>query len=333
MTVAGALQSAAAVAGERRTRMLRTAMGPAIAMALDDPDVIEVLLNPDGMLWIDRITDGRAPTGITIAAHDAERIVRVVAAQVGAEVHAGRPIISAELPLTGERFEGVLPPVVRSPVFAIRKRAIASIRLASYVDQGVMTPNQAALLRECVHQRLNILIAGSTSTGKTTLANALLHEIAATGDRVILLEDTIELQCLVEDHVPMRTYPGVANLAALLRSTLRLRPDRIVVGEVRGGEALDLLKAWGTGHPGGIATIHAGSAAGALARLEQLILEVALTVPHLLIAEAVNVVVYLAGRGHARKVAQIVCVTGHEGKHYRLTPLTDLGELACRTDP
>jgi type IV secretion system protein VirB11 len=333
MTVAGALQSPAAVAGERRTRMLRTAMGPAITMALDDPDVIEVLLNPDGMLWIDRITDGRAPTGIIIAPHDAERIVRVVAAQVGAEVHAAKPMISAELPLTGERFEGVLPPVVRSPVFAIRKRAIASIRLASYVDQGVMTGKQAALLRECVHQRLNILIAGSTSTGKTTLANALLHEIAATGDRVILLEDTIELQCLVEDHVPMRTYPGVANLAELLRSTLRLRPDRIVVGEVRGGEALDLLKAWGTGHPGGIATIHAGSAAGALARLEQSILEVALTVPHLLIAEAVNVVVYLAGRGHARKVAQIVCVTGHESDHYRLTPLTDLGELACRTEP
>lgn len=322
MTAIPALQSSAVVVGERRTRMLRTAMGPAIAAALEDPEVLEVLLNPDGMLWVDRITEGRVPTGITITSQDAERIVRVVAAQVGAEVHAGKPIVSAELPLTGERFEGVLPPVVRSPVFAIRKRAVASIRLASYVEQGAMSADEAAFLRACIHERFNILIAGSTSTGKTTLANALLHEIAATGDRVILLEDTIELQCLVEDHVPMRTYPGVASLAELLRSTLRLRPDRIVVGEVRGGEALDLLKAWGTGHPGGIATIHAGSAQGALARLEQLILEVALTVPRALIAEAVNVVVYLAGRGHRRRVEQIVCVLGVDGNNYRLDPVT-----------
>jgi type IV secretion system protein VirB11 len=320
--VVTSLQTNALAVGERRTRMLRTAMGPAIAAALEDPEILEVLLNPDGMLWVDRITEGRVPTGITISAHDAERIVRVVAAQVGAEVHAGKPILSAELPLTGERFEGVLPPVVRSPVFAIRKRAVATIRLASYVEQGVMSADEAAFLRASVHERRNILIAGSTSTGKTTLANALLHEIAATGDRVILLEDTIELQCLVEDHVPMRTYPGVASLAELLRSTLRLRPDRIVVGEVRGGEALDLLKAWGTGHPGGLATIHAGSAQGALARLEQLILEVALTVPQALIAEAVNVIVYLSGRGHHRRVEQIVRVLGVAGNTYRLVPIT-----------
>ena len=322
MTATPLYQTNFAAVGERRTRMLRTAMGPAIAAALEDPSVVEILLNPDGMLWVDRIAQGREPTGITLSAHDAERIVRVVAAQVGAEVHAGKPILSAELPLTGERFEGVLPPVVRAPVFAIRKRAAASIRLASYVEAGAMTTDEAAFLREAVHNRRNILIAGSTSTGKTTLANALLHEIAATGDRVILLEDTIELQCLVDDHVPMRTYPGVASLAELLRSTLRLRPDRIVVGEVRGAEALDLLKAWGTGHPGGIATIHAGSAPGALARLEQLILEIALTVPRELIAEAVNVIVYLTGRGNPRRVEQIVCVCGIADHGYHLMPIT-----------
>jgi len=330
MTPLAPLQTSILAIGERRTRMLRTALGPAIAAALEDPDVIEILLNPDGMLWVDRMAGGRGPTGISISAHDAERIIRVVAAQVGAEVHAGKPIVSAELPLTGERFEGILPPVVRSPVFAIRKRAVSTIRLASYVEAGVMTANEAAFLRGAVHDRLNILIAGSTSTGKTTLANALLHEIAATGDRVILLEDTIELQCLVDDHVPLRTYPGVANLAELLRSTLRLRPDRIVVGEVRGGEALDLLKAWGTGHPGGLATIHAGSAQGALARLEQLILEVAHTLPQALIAEAVHVIVYLAGRGHRRKVEEVVRVGGVAAEGYRLVPLqTALGEPTC----
>lgn len=309
-------------AGERRTRMLRSAMGPAIAAALEDPDVVEILLNPDGSLWLDRLGSGRAPTGVTLTTQDAERIIRVVAAHVGAEIHSGTPILSAELPLTGERFEGVVPPVVRAPSFAIRKRAVAAMTLASYVADKVMTPDEALFLREAVQQRQNILIAGGTSTGKTTLVNALLSEVAATHDRVILLEDTVELQCRVDDHVPLRGYPGVATMAELLRSTLRLRPDRIVVGEVRGGEALDLLKAWGTGHPGGLATIHAGSANGALARLEQLILEVSLTVPRALIAEAVNVVVCLAGRGRHRRVAEIVRVTGLAGDRYVLEPFT-----------
>lgn len=314
--------SSSFTAGERRTRMLRSAMGPAIAAALEDPDVVEILLNPDGSLWLDRLGSGRAPTGVTLSAHDAERIIRVVAAHVGAEIHSGTPILSAELPLTGERFEGVVPPVVRAPSFAIRKRAVAAVMLSTYVAERVMTRNEALFLRDAVHQRQNILIAGGTSTGKTTLINALLAEVASTGDRVILLEDTVELQCLVHDHVPLRSYPGVATMAELLRSTLRLRPDRIVVGEVRGGEALDLLKAWGTGHPGGLATIHAGSAAGALARLEQLILEVSLTVPRRLIAEAVNVIVCLVGRGRQRRVAEIVRVTGSAGETYQLEPFT-----------
>lgn len=309
-------------ASERRIRMLRTAMGPAIAAALEDPDVIEILLNPDGALWVDRLTSGRCRTGVALSSHDAERIIRVVAAQVGAEVHAGKPILSAELPLTGERFEGLLPPIARAPSFAIRKRAVCTLDLESYVQQGAMSQAHAAFLRKAVHDRRNILVAGATSTGKTTLANALLREIADTGDRVVVLEDTIELQCVVEDHVPLRTCSGVASLADLLRSTLRLRPDRIVVGEVRGPEALDLLKAWGTGHPGGIATIHAGSPEGALARLEQLILEVALTVPRSLIADAVNVVVHLSGRGRYRRVEAIARVLGVSGETYVLAPVT-----------
>ncbi|HEY6927715.1 MAG TPA: P-type conjugative transfer ATPase TrbB, partial [Steroidobacteraceae bacterium] len=242
--------------------MLRTAMGPAIAKALEDPDVVEVLLNPDGSLWLDRLGAGRAPTGVRLTAQDAERIIRLVAAHLRLEVHAGAPIISAELPETGERFEGVLPPVTRAPTFAIRKRTAGVVPLAQYVVDGVLTESHALALRQAVHERRNILIAGGTSTGKTTLANALLQEMARTGDRVIVIEDTVELQCTADDHVPMRTKRGVASMTELVRSTLRLRPDRIVVGEVRGAEALDLLKAWGTGHPGGLATIHAGSARG-----------------------------------------------------------------------
>jgi len=310
----------AATSLDRSIRMLRTAMGPAIARALEDPEVVEVLLNPDGSLWVDRLGAGRAPTGVTIVPADAERIIRLVAAHVRAEVHAGMPILSAELPETGERFEGVLPPVVRAPAFAIRKRAVGLIKLEVYVADRIMTAEQAEFLRQAVRDRLNILVAGGTSTGKTTLANALLHEVAATRDRVIILEDTVELQCVADDHVPLRTRRGVVSMSELVRSTLRLRPDRVVVGEVRGPEALDLLKAWGTGHPGGIATIHAGSAQGALTRLEQLILEVAVTPPRALIAEAVNVIVFIAGRGRARRVQEIVRVTGFDAQGYYLSP-------------
>lgn len=307
---------------ERQVRMLRTAMGPVIATALDDPDVVEVMLNPDGSLWLDRLRTGRERTGVTLAPDDAERIIRLVAAHLRVEVHSGAPVLSAELPESGERFEGVLPPVTRAPAFAIRKRAAGVIPLARYVTDGVMTQAQADVLRAAVLDRKNILIAGGTSSGKTTLANALLQVMAETGDRVILLEDTIELQCLSDDHIALRTRRGAATLADLVRSVLRLRPDRIVVGEVRGGEALDLLKAWGTGHSGGIATIHAGSVAGALARLEQLILEVAVTVPRALIAEAVDLVVYIDGRGTARRMREIGRLDGLQGDGYRLEPVS-----------
>jgi len=307
---------------DRQTRMLRTAMGPAIAAALEDPEIVEVMLNPDGSLWFDRLGAGRAPSGIKLTPQDAERIIRLVAAHIHVEVHAGAPIVSAELPVTGERFEGVLPPVTRAPAFSIRKRAVGVIRLAQYVVDGVMSEPQALALRQAVRDRRNIVIAGGTSTGKTTLANALLQEMATTGDRVILIEDTVELQCTAPDHVPLRTKPGVASMAELVRSTLRLRPDRIVVGEVRGPEALDLLKSWGTGHPGGLATLHASSARGALARLEQLIQEVVVTVPRALIAEAIDIVVFIGGRGRSRRVEEIVRVIGLDADGYRLEPLS-----------
>jgi P-type conjugative transfer ATPase TrbB len=310
----------------RQVRMLRTALGPVIAAALEDPDVVEVLLNPDGSLWTDRLSCGRTPTGEHMSAADAERIIRLIATHVGVEASRKTPIVSAELPETGERFEGILPPVAPTPAFAIRKRASLVHTLDRYVADAVMTAQQAEALRVAVRTRMNIVIAGPTSSGKTTLANALLEEVAKTGDRVIILEDTRELQSLSNDQVPLRTKPGVATMADLVRSTLRLRPDRIVIGEVRGAEALDLLKAWGTGHPGGIATLHAGSAVGALNRLEQLIAEGVVNVPRALIAEAVDVVVLIDGRGQARRVRDLVRVTGLLGAGYQLHPLVPLNE-------
>ncbi|MGH7089773.1 MAG: ATPase, T2SS/T4P/T4SS family, partial [Stellaceae bacterium] len=175
------------------------------------------------------------------------------------------------MPESGERFEGLIPPVVAAPCFAIRRPAIAVYTLADYVECGIMSGKQAELLRAAVRGRQNVLVAGGTSTGKTTLVNALLAEIAKTGDRIVLIEDTRELQCAAPNLVALRTKDGIASLSDLVRSSLRLRPDRIPIGEVRGAEALDLLKAWGTGHPGGVGTLHAGTALGALRRLEQLI--------------------------------------------------------------
>ncbi|REF73596.1 P-type conjugative transfer ATPase TrbB [Paracoccus versutus] len=294
----------------RGARMLRTALGPAIARFLEDPAIVEVMLNPDGRLWIDRLSEGPSDTGERLSPADGERIVRLVAHHVGTEVHARSPRVSAELPETGERFEGLLPPVVAAPAFAIRKPAVAVFTLDDYVETGIMTRMQAEALRLAVATRANILVAGGTSTGKTTLTNALLAEVAKTQDRVVIIEDTRELQCAAPNLVAMRTKDGVATLSDLVRSSLRLRPDRIPIGEVRGAEALDLLKAWGTGHPGGIGTIHAGSGIGALRRLEQLIQEAVVTVPRAMIAETIDIVAVLSGRGDARRLAELTRVDG-----------------------
>lgn len=312
-------------ASSRGARMLRTALGPEIAAWLEDASVIEVMLNPDGRLWVDRLGAGIADTERVMSAADGERIIRLVAHHVGAEVHARAPRVSAELPDTGERFEGLLPPVVAAPSFAIRKPAVAVFTLADYVASGIMAEWQAATLATAVAARKNILVAGGTSTGKTTLTNALLAEVAGSSDRVVLIEDTRELQCSAPNLVAMRTKDGVATLSDLVRSALRLRPDRIPIGEVRGAEALDLLKAWGTGHPGGIGTIHAGSALGVLRRLEQLIQESVVTVPRALIAETIDMVAVLVRDGAGRRLAELAAVTGLDSLgDYRIVPLSPL---------
>jgi type IV secretion system protein VirB11 len=311
----------------RGAKMLRTALGPAIATWLDDAGVIEILLNPDGRLWVDRLGSGLADTGASVPAADGERIIRLVAHHVGVEVHARAPRVSAELPETGERFEGLLPPVVTAPAFAIRKPAVAVFTLDDYVAAGIISPSQCASLRAAVSARDNILVAGGTGTGKTTLTNALLAEISGTRDRIVLIEDTRELQCTAPNLVAMRTKEGVATLSDLVRSSLRLRPDRIPIGEVRGAEALDLLKAWGTGHPGGFGTVHAGTALGALRRLEQLIQEAVTTVPRPLIAETIGLIAVLVRDGTGRRLAELARVEGLEPSgEYRLRFL-DRGEI------
>ena len=268
------------------------------------------MLNPDGRLWIDRLSGGLVDTGERLSPADGERIVRLVAHHVGAEVHPESPRVSAELPETGERFEGLLPPVVAAPAFAIRKPAVAVFTLDDYVAAGIMTRRRP----RCCARPSPIAETSSSPAAprpaRRRSTNALLAEVAKTADRVVLIEDTRELQCTAPNLVALRTKDGVASLSDLVRSSLRLRPDRIPIGEVRGAEALDLLKAWGTGHPGGIGTIHAGSALGALRRLEQLIQEAVVTVPRALIAETIEFIAVLSGRGSERRLAELACVEG-----------------------
>jgi P-type conjugative transfer ATPase TrbB len=316
----------AAEAAERRRAMLRTAMGPAIAAALADPLVIEVMVNPDGALRLDRLDLGRCETDARLEPEQVERIIRLVASHVRTEVHGEAPIVSAELPPhgegAGERFEGLLPPVSTGPCFAIRKPAARVYSLVDYVKDGIMSAEEARALSLAVVERRNILVAGGTSSGKTTLANALLAELAARDERVILIEDTRELQCAAADTIALRTRPGAVSMADLVRSTLRLRPDRIIVGEVRGPEALDMLKAWNTGHPGGIATVHANGALAALYRLEQLVQEAIPIVPKRLIAEAIDLIVFIEGRGTARRIGSLAAVEGLEADgDYAVRPI------------
>ncbi len=325
------------VSDGRRRAMLRTAMGPTIAAALADPLVVEVMINPDGVLRLDRLGEGRIDTQVRYDPAQVERIIRLVASHSRTEVHAGSPIVSAELPPhgegAGERFEGVLPPVSLAPCFSIRKPATRLYTLLNYVTDGIMSADTARLLSLAVVERRNILVAGGTSSGKTTLANALLAEMAHRDERVILIEDTRELQSPAADTVALRTRAGAVTMADLVRSTLRLRPDRIIVGEVRGPEALDMLKAWNTGHPGGIATVHANSAASALYRIEQLVQEAVVTVPRRLIAEAIDMIVFIAGRGTARRIETVARVAGLDSDGgYAVIDLTPDHALAPEGD-
>jgi P-type conjugative transfer ATPase TrbB len=300
------------IAQDRKVAALKQAMGPVIAAALADRMVVEVMVNPDGKIWVDKIGEGRSFTGQRLASADADRILRLLADHVGEVVTRDRPRVSATLPETGERFQGAFMPIVASPAFAIRKRPEIVFTLDEYVEQAIMTADQAEAIRTAAVNRDNMLIVGGTGSGKTTLANAILAEPAFAGDRVVLIEDTAELQCSAADQIQMltkRTEPAV-TMTDLVRDTLRLRPDRIVIGEVRDGSALDLLKAWNTGHPGGLATLHANSAAEGLRRLEDLIGEVTQRIPHRAIGQAIDLVVHITRTPTGRKVSEIARVHG-----------------------
>jgi type IV secretion system protein VirB11 len=324
------MDHAAPAPREEQTRRvaesLKRQLGPFCPL-LAAPDLVELMLNADGTVWAERLGQGMRPVG-TMRATSAESFIGTVASTLRGTVTRESPILECELPgdppFEGARFEALVPPVVPAPVFTIRRKASAVFTLAEYERQGIMSARQRRAIEAAVVQRRNILIVGGTGTGKTTLANAVIEQIvmATPQHRLVIIEDTSELQCSADNAVALRATDTV-DMQRLLRATMRLRPDRIIVGEVRGGEALSLLKAWNTGHPGGVCTVHANHARAGLRRLEQLIAEASRAPMRVLIAEAVNLIVAIARTDAApgRRIDEVVAVTGVTNDEYQFVNL------------
>lgn len=315
--------SSAGLTAERKLEALRHALGPDVLAALADPLVVEILVNADGRLILDLSGEGRRDTGLRLSAESRGRVVRLVADHMGEIANRASPRLAGILP-GGERFQGMLPPISPQPAFAIRKRPAVIHRLSDYVAAGILRSGQADGLRDAVAERLNILICGGAGSGKTTLANALLAEPGFAGDRVILIEDTPELQCSAWDLAPLVTSrdPSPVGVVDLVRDALRLRPDRIVIGEMRDGAAvLETLKAWNTGHPGGLSTLHANSAHEAIARLEDLLGEVSARPSRRLIGQAVDRIVHIRRHPSGRRVDDVLGVALSPSGELALTPL------------
>ena len=314
----------------RQQESLYHALGPLIADALAQPDVVEIMANPDGSLWVDRAGVGRQKLG-RIEQSAAETTIRLLASHMGETVTPDRPAVAGVLPRSGERFQGLLPPLAERPVFTIRKRASIVFTLDDYMAKGILSAAGADVIRCAVVERKNILVAGGTGSGKTTLVNAILAEPAFKDDRIVIIEDTKELQCPADDKVELltkNTEPRV-TMTDLLRMTLRLRPDRIIIGEVRGPEALAMLKAWNTGHPGGVATIHANSSSDALRRIEDLVGEASQIIPKRSIASAVNLLVFVEriSTQPGRRIRDIVEVSGIQRDEYVLIDIAATAKL------
>jgi len=310
----------------RLIRSLEAVLGLPICAALADDTVVEIMRNPDGRLFVERLGRGIEPMG-EMPAGSAELIIGSVAHALGRELHDGQPIISGELPLGRHRFEGLLPPVVAGPTFSIRRHASRLIGLDEYFEEGIISPGHLEAIGRAIAARRNIVVAGGTGSGKTTLVNAIIAEMVkiAPHQRLVVLEDTAEIQCTAQNTVALHTSETI-DMAQLLRSTLRLRPDRIIVGEVRDGAALTLLKAWNTGHPGGVTTIHANSALSALRRLEQLTAEVSQQPLREVIADAVDLVISVERTTHGRRVHEVLCVEGLREGQYRTFAVGAAGE-------
>lgn len=328
---------------ERKIRLdekVKREFGDVVMRALADDRTEDVVLNPNGRLWVNHQMAGWKEVG-ELSVTQALSAMGTVAAQHDLTINRERPILETELPVDGSRFEAIVPPVSTRPVFAIRLRPRRIFTIEDYEEAGILTDqndrrnrareraqffdglsglSHGQILRRAIAERKNILIVGSTGSGKTTLVNACLDLIARTcpNDRVVSIEDTMELQCPVANYVDLRAVGNVSMLDCL-RACMRLKPKRIVVGEVRGAEAHVMLKAWNTGHPGGVATVHANDAVSGLVRMESLVAEATSAPQQSLIAEAVDLVVFIdedSELAAGRKVRELLVVTGYESGTY-----------------
>lgn len=281
---------------ERHLAMLQIALGEACVKFLNQDDVIEVMANPDGSVWLDTLSQGKYKTELIFSAIERLNIIKLIASLNQLSVTEYNPELACEIAFAEARFQAWIPPISEFPTFTIRKKARQILSIDDYVANAWVNLKEAAYLKKAVQQRWNILIAGGTGSGKTTFANALLHELKDSPDRIIVLEDLPELQISAKDVVSLRTSEEV-SMRDLVKGSLRMRPDRIIIGEVRDGAALDMLKAWNTGHPGGICTLHANSAESVLTRLADLISEAIPQVPHHLIDEAVDLILFMKKSG------------------------------------
>ncbi len=308
---------------DRAKEKLKRDLGGLIENALNDPKTVEIMLNADGRLWQERLGETMRFIG-NINAARAESIIKTVAGFHGKEVTRMKPLLEGELPLDGSRFAGQLPPVVSNPTFAIRKKALSVFTLNDYVQSGIMTEAQCEVIKKAVSLHRNILVIGGTGSGKTTLVNAIINEmvIHAPEERIFIIEDTGEIQCAAKNCVQYHTTIDV-SMTQLLKTTLRMRPDRIIVGEVRGSEGLDLLDAWNTGHEGGTATLHANNCIAGLHRLKSLITRnpAAPSEIESLIGEAVHCVVHITRTPQGRQIQEIINVHGYENGHYNIEKL------------
>jgi len=304
---------------ERLLAMFVDALG-AVGAYMTDDAVTDIMANADGSVWVQRHTGGQVDSGLHIKPAQAEQIIRLVANSVGAVCHAQEPDLSAELPGSGARFQAWVPPVTAAPAFVIRKHAIAIFTLDDYVARGICTPEQAGWMREAIHKAWNMAIVGGMRTGKTTLLNALLYEMVEMALRVLTIEDTRELQCSVPNHIALYSKKGLRTMQDHVRSALRSNADRIILGEVRGAEFLDVLDSWNTGHPGGICTVHANGCREALTRMEGFVRRgnVPREVARDLLVEAAPLLVHLQATPTGRVVRSMARVVGLEHGDYVL---------------
>jgi P-type conjugative transfer ATPase TrbB len=306
------------------TRLFRE-LGP-LKDLLADPLVSDIHRNPDGKLWLTRIGDETRIIEYTMSDAVAMSLIGTVSLYMHATVDTAHPIVEGTLPHDQSRFSAVIPPVSNGgPMFSIRKRAVLQRTFDDYIDDGSMTEAQAAFIRKRLYQHDNVLVVGSTGSGKTTFCNAMLREIsfsAPASERFMILEDTAELQCYAKQTVPMLTSSTV-DMNALLKSIMRHNPTRICVGELRGAEAYTLIKAWNTGHDGGLTTIHSSSALNGLIRLEDLIREAGVQPSRRDIASVVNMIVVIERdrKTRKRRVKEVTRLTGATGDNYSFSSI------------